>query len=145
VAMEIDTKRTIVIVEGHPSERDVIRQALVDQDFRVEVTADYHSAIGQLAKLVPHLVCCNLALPRESGFELCEYIRNESRLRFVPILVMSDRSSPEDMAHAEYAGANAFLKKPFTREKLIKYVTALLDGPHTSRPSVRRLRRSDPP
>jgi DNA-binding response OmpR family regulator len=143
--MEIDTKRTVVLVEDHPAERELMRQTLIDQDYRVEVTSDYHSAIGQLAKLVPHLVCLNLTLPRESGFELCEYIRNESRLRFVPILVMSDRSSPEDMAHAEYAGANAFLKKPFTREKLIKYVTALLDGPHTSRPSVRRLRRSDPP
>jgi DNA-binding response OmpR family regulator len=143
--MEIDTKRTVVLVEDHPVEREIVRQALVDQDFRVESAADYHGAIGALSKLVPHLVCLNLTLPRESGFELCEYIRNESRLRFVPILVMSDRSSPEDMAHAEYAGANAFLKKPFTREKLIKYVTALLDGPHTSRPSVRRLRRSDPP
>jgi DNA-binding response OmpR family regulator len=143
--MEIDTKRTVVLVEDHPSEREIVRQALVDQEFRVEAAADYHSAVGQLSKLIPHLVCLNLSLPRESGFELCEYIRNQPRLRFVPILVMSDRSSPEDMAHAEYAGANAFLKKPFTREKLIKYVTALLDGPHTSRPSVRRLRRSDPP
>jgi len=43
--------------------------------------------------------------------------------------------------HAEEVGANAFLKKPFTREKLLKYVITLLDGPHASRPSVRRLRR----
>jgi DNA-binding response OmpR family regulator len=143
--MEIDTKRTVVLVEDHPSERELVRQALIDQDFRVESAADYHAAVGHLSKLIPHLVCLNLTLPRESGFELCEYIRNEAQLRFVPILVMSDRSSPEDMAHAEYAGANAFLKKPFSRDKLIKYVTALLDGPHTSRPSVRRLRRSDPP
>jgi DNA-binding response OmpR family regulator len=143
--MEIDTKRAVLLVEDHPPEREMIRRALVDQDFRVEVVADYHAAVTHLSKTVPHLVCLNLTLPRESGFELCEYIRNDAKLRFIPILVMSDRSSPEDMAHAEYAGANAFLKKPFTREKLVKYVTALLDGPYTSRPSVRRLRRSDPP
>jgi DNA-binding response OmpR family regulator len=58
---------------------------------------------------------------------------------------MGDRSSPEDMAHAEEVGADAFLKKPFTRERLWKYVVTLLDGPHASRPSVRRLRRSDIP
>jgi DNA-binding response OmpR family regulator len=46
------------------------------------------------------------------------------------------------MAHAEEAGANAFLKKPFTMQRLLKYVSALLDGPQTSRPSVRRLRLS---
>jgi DNA-binding response OmpR family regulator len=72
-------------------------------------------------------------------------MRSQMKLQFVPILVISDRSSPEDMAHAENVGANAFLKKPFTRDKLLKYVTTLLDGPHASRPSVRRLRRSDPP
>ena len=39
-----------------------------------------------------------------SGLELCEYIRKNQRLRFVPILMISDRSSPEDMANAEEAG-----------------------------------------
>jgi DNA-binding NarL/FixJ family response regulator len=72
-------------------------------------------------------------------------MQREPRLRGVPILVMSDRASPEYMAQAEQVGANAFLKKPFSREKLIKYVTTLLDGPNASRPSVRRLRRSEAP
>ncbi len=90
-------------------------------------------------------MCLDLTLPRESGFELCEYIRADGRLRFVPVLVISDRSSPEDMAHAEEVGANAFLKKPFRRDRLIKYVSVLLDGPNASRPSVRRLQRTDCP
>ena len=143
--MELDGKRTVLLVEDHPPERETIRRILVGQDFRVEATADYHGAVTLLATFIPNLVCLDLTLPRESGFELCEYIRGDARLRFVPILVMSEWSSPEDMAHAEYVGANAFLKKPFTREKLLKYVVTLLDGPHASRPSVRRLRRTDIP
>src|SRR5579859_7139106 len=143
--MDFDGKRTILLVEDHPPEREAIRRVLVGQDFRVEATADYHGAVTLLAGSVPSLVCLDLTLPRESGFELCEHIRSDPRLRFVPILFMSERSSPEDMAHAENVGANAFLKKPFTREKLLKYVITLLDGPHASRPSVRRLRRSDIP
>ncbi|HTB73369.1 MAG TPA: response regulator [Polyangiaceae bacterium] len=143
--MDFDGKRTILLVEDHPPEREAIRRVLIGQDFRVEATADYHGAVTLLTGSVPNLVCLDLTLPRESGFELCEYIRSDTRLRFVPVLVMSERSSPEDMAHAEYVGANAFLKKPFTREKLLKYVITLLDGPHASRPSVRRLRRSEMP
>jgi len=142
--MEI-AKRTVLLVEDHPPEREMIRRALIGHDFHVETAVDYLAAVGYLSRLVPQLVCLDLTLPRESGFELCEHIRNDARHKFVPVLVMSDRSSPEDMAHAEYVGANAFLKKPFTREKLLKYVMTLLDGPHASRPSVRRLRRSDIP
>lgn len=123
----------------------MIRRILVDRDFHVETTGDYYGAVDYLSKFVPHLVCLDLTLPRESGFELCEYVRQDVRFRFVPVLVISDRCSPEDMAQAEYVGANAYLKKPFSRDKLIKYVSTLLDGPHASRPSVRRLRRSDLP
>jgi DNA-binding response OmpR family regulator len=145
IDLDLATKRTILLVEDNPPEREAIRRVLVGQEFRVEATTDYHGAVSLLAATVPCLVCLDLTLPRESGFELCEYMRNDPLLRFVPILVMSERSSPEDMAHAEYVGANAFLKKPFSREKLLKYVITLLDGPQASRPSVRRLRRAEIP
>jgi DNA-binding response OmpR family regulator len=143
--MSVDTKRVVLVVEDHPPEREAIERILRSSHFHVECVVDYHGAVRFMAKCVPHLVCLDLTLPRESGFELCEYMQKEARLRFVPIVVMSDRGSPEDMAQAEQVGANAFLKKPFTAGKLLKYVNTLLDGPHASRPSVRRLRRSDPP
>lgn len=143
--MHVDAKRTILLVEDHAREREIIRRILVDNDFNVETTPDYHGAVRYLSQFVPNLVCLDLTLPRESGFELCEYVRKDTRFRFVPVLVVSERSSPEDMAQAEYVGANAFLKKPFSAPKLLKYVSTLLDGPHASRPSVRRLRRSDVP
>jgi DNA-binding response OmpR family regulator len=144
-SIEVSSKRTVLLVEDHPPEREAIKKILVGGNFEVETAVDYVGAVAALSKFVPHLVCLDLTLPRESGFELCEYIRSQNRLCFVPVLVISDRSSPEDMAYAENVGANAFLKKPFNREKLLKYVYTLLDGPYASRPSVRRLRRSDPP
>ncbi len=122
-----------------------MRRCFTENSFHVEAAADYHGAVKVLEAHTPSLVCLDLTLPRESGFELCEHIRSSKHLHLVPILVISDRVSPEDMAHAEEVGANAFLKKPFTPERLMKYVSALLDGPHASRPSVRRLRRSEPP
>ncbi len=138
----METKRVVVVVEDHPTQREAIRRCLAEKNFHVECASDYHGAIKVLEDCVPDLMCVDMTLPRESGLELCEYIRTDPRLRFVPILVISDRSSPEDMANAEDAGANAFLKKPFTRDKLLKYVMVLLDGPHASSPSVRRLRRN---
>ncbi len=143
--MNDDGKPTILLVEDHPSEREAIRRMLREKDYNVDATADYHGAVSLLASRVPNLVCTDLTLPRESGFELCEYMRRDGRFQLIPVLVMSDKSSPEDMAHAEYVGANAFLKKPFSRERLLKYVVTLLDGPQASRPSVRRLRRTDAP
>jgi chemotaxis family two-component system response regulator PixH len=143
--MEIDTKRIALLVEDLPSLRETVSRYLRDNGLRVEAASDYQSAVAILTTCVPHLICLDVTLPRESGFELCEYIRRDPRLAWVPILVLSERASPEDMAYAEQVGANAYLKKPFTHERFDKYVTTLLDGANASRPSVRRLRRTEPP
>jgi DNA-binding response OmpR family regulator len=128
-----------LVVEDDPT----LQRAMVEHlrpRFQVLTAFDFDTAVRHLGARKPDVACIDIGLPSESGYELCEHIRSRPELMFLPILVTSDRSSPEDMAHAEGAGANAFLKKPFTMHQLLKYVSALLDGPHTSRPSVRRLR-----
>jgi DNA-binding response OmpR family regulator len=135
-------KRVALVVEDNPPERDLVAGWLRDGGFSVETAVDFWAAVNALKTIRPDIICSDLSLPRESGFELLEHVRNTPAISFVPILVMTERHSPEDMAHAEELGANAYLKKPFSRERLDKYVSALLDGPHSSRPSVRRLRRS---
>ena len=133
-------ERVILVVEDDPMLQRSMAKALEEVNFKVIQALDYESAVRCLRELRPSLACVDLALPRESGYELCEYIRKQPELIYIPILVTSDRAFPEDMAHAEEAGANAFLKKPFPMKKLLKYIVALLDGPNSSRPSVRRLR-----
>jgi two-component system KDP operon response regulator KdpE len=133
-------RKFVLVVEDDPVLQRAMASALKEVGFEVATVLDYETAVRHLRERKPSLVCVDLALPRESGYELCEHIRKQQELVYVPILVTSERSFPEDMAHAEEAGANAFLKKPFPMKKLLKYVDALLDGPHSSRPSVRRLR-----
>jgi DNA-binding response OmpR family regulator len=133
-------KRVALVVEDDPSLQEAVVEHLASEHFDVRAAANFDGAVKALAACQPTLVCVDLGLPSESGYELCEHIRKQRKLLSVPILVMSERSYPEDMAHAEEAGANAFLKKPFTMQQLTKYVTALLDGRNASRPSVRRLR-----
>jgi DNA-binding response OmpR family regulator len=133
-------RRLALVVEDDPTLQRAMLAELEAARFDVLAAYDYDSAVRHLTKNKPQLVCVDLGLPSASGYEVCEYIRRQPELLSVPILVTSERGFPEDMAHAEEAGANAFLKKPFTMKRLMKYITALLDGPSTSRPSIRRLR-----
>jgi twitching motility two-component system response regulator PilG len=139
--MTRSSRRVALVVEDNPPERNTMAGWLRLGGLEVETAFDYRTAVLKLGTLRPDIICCDIVLPRESGFDLVEYVRKDPTLAWVPILVMSERSSPEDMAHAEQVGANAYLKKPFSRALLDKYVVALLDGPNSSRPSVRRLRR----
>lgn len=101
---------------------------------------DYGGAVIQLEHSNPDVVSIDLTLPRESGFELCEYIRRRPRSEHVPILVTRDAPLPEDIAHAEEAGANLFLEKPFGMRDLATNITALIERPKVSRPGLRFLR-----
>jgi len=129
-----------LVVEDDPSlQREMVKH-LEQASFAVLTAFDFSTAVRHLTHSRLQVACIDLGLPSESGYELCEHIRGRPELRALPILVTSERGFPEDMAYAEVAGANAFLKKPFSMNKLLTYVSALLDRAPLSRPNVRALR-----
>lgn len=132
--------RVVLVVEDDPLLRQRVKVWLESEKFDVRCASAYDEALKQMDACRPVIACVDLTLPRESGLDLVEAIRKHPRHAMVPIVVMSDRHSPEDMAEAERVGANAFLKKPFARPLLLKYVRWILDGPHASSPSIRGLR-----
>ena len=127
-------KRRILVVEDDPSLKETLRKHLVRRGYDVEVCGDSETALRLIATHKPDLVCLDLNLPRESGYEVCEMLRKRLETRELPIVMMSDRTSPEDRAHAEEAGANAYLTKPVTLAELTRQVSTLLDGARVAGP-----------
>jgi DNA-binding response OmpR family regulator len=134
-------RRVVLVVEDEPLLRERVKVWLESEKFDVQCASEYNSALKVMDQAAPAIACVDLTLPRESGLDLVEAIRKSTKYHHVPIIMMSDRHSPEDMAEAERVGANAFLKKPFAKPLLLKYVRWILDGPHASSPSIRGLRR----
>ncbi|MGD0526156.1 MAG: response regulator [Polyangiaceae bacterium] len=133
--------RTVLVVEDDPALQVNMTRHLSGCGFSVLAAADYHGALAHVQSSPLHVVYVDLGLPNESGYELCERIRLERHQRFVPIVVTGERGFPEDMARAEEAGANAFLRKPFSMRLLTESLQMLLEGGSgESRPPIRRLR-----
>ncbi len=133
-------KRIALVVEDDPELQKAMSQQLSEMGFEVICALHYAAAVDHLGSAEPDLVCVDLGLPTESGYELCEYIRGPRKLVDVPILVTNDSDYPEEMANAEEVGANAFLRKPFSSGDLARYVSALMGDRRRSTPSMRRLR-----
>jgi two-component system chemotaxis response regulator CheY len=130
--------KLVMMVVAEPTLQQLVQRQLKSQSFEVVIASDAEAAIHQLETRKPHLVCIDLLLPRDSGYEVCEFIRRTPRLRDVAILVMSERASAADRAYAEEAGADGFLPKPFSLNQFNEQVRALLAGDPLS---MRRLRR----
>ena len=131
--------RLLLIVQDDPILQRAMTDHLTKMRFDVAGALHYSAAVGHLTARRPHLVCVDLELPTQSGYDLCEYIRGPLGLTGIPILVTSHSCFAHEMASAEEAGANAFLKKPFTMHELTHYVRALLGESHRVERPLRRL------
>jgi DNA-binding response OmpR family regulator len=132
-------KRLVLVVDDDPVLHRAMVAQLAGMNFEVLGAFHYAGALQHLVARAPLLVCIDVGLPWQSGYELCEHIRGPLGLTNVRILVTSDSGFPEDMANAEVAGANAFLKKPFSMGQLGAYVEALISPGSRSQPHLRRL------
>jgi DNA-binding response OmpR family regulator len=119
-------KKRILVVEDEPQLKESVRKHLAKRGFDVEATSDSESAIKAIQAAAPDLVCVDLHLPRESGYDVCEVIRNELALKDLRIVLMGESSSPEARAFAEEAGADRYLTKPFTLSQLDEQIDGLL-------------------
>lgn len=126
-------ERRVLVVHDDPAFTGGLKKAL---RIVVDVAVDGRAAIAAIARNRPALVCVSLNLPRDSGYDLCEQIRQDRGLDQVQILVISDRHSPEILAYAEEAGANAFLARPFTVELLARHVRTMLAMDLQARPGA---------
>src|SRR5580700_8561875 len=128
-------KRLALIVEDDPELQKAMTTELERMDFEVLSALHYDAAVHQLTTAGrPGFVCVGLELPTQSGYELCAYIRGPLGRARVPILVTSDSRFPEEMACAEEAGADAFMKKPFSMRDFCASVRALLARTRASEP-----------
>jgi DNA-binding response OmpR family regulator len=132
--------RTLIVEDDPDLLGEMMRFMRKEMRFDPLGAYDYCGALIQLGHSTPDVVTIDLTLPRESGFELCEYIRRLPGSERIPILVTGEAPLPEDMAHAEDAGANLFLEKPFAMRELATNITALIERPKVSRPGLRFLR-----
>jgi DNA-binding response OmpR family regulator len=136
-------QRTALIVEDNPRLRKMMSAHVARMGFHVLAVSHFAAALAHLESETLAVACIDIGLPTESGYELCEHIRGMLGLKFLPIMVTSEFGSPEYVAYAEKAGADAFLLKPFSMSELGANIAALLEGvrpgaAHVFQPAVRR-------
>ena len=115
---------TVLLVEDNP--RDVrltqraFQQAGLPHDLRVVRDGDealaylHREGAYQEPGIAPRpdVVLLDLNLPRMGGHELLREVKQDSRLKQVPIIVLTTSERPDDVRLAYEAGANAYLLKP---------------------------------
>jgi two-component system, OmpR family, response regulator len=117
--------RLVLVVEDDPDIQSLVVEHLIAQGFDVCVAADGEAAMRIARERSPGLLCLDLNLPRMSGYDVCEQIRTDLRLKDISILMTSARNSLDIKAFALEAGADAALTKPYRLPQLAAEIERL--------------------
>lgn len=114
-------KVKILVVDDEPQITRVLRTSLSTNGYDVIVVNDGESALSIFQKEKPDLVITDLSMPRMTGIELCENIRDFSQ---VPIIVLSVRGEDKNKIEALDKGADDYVTKPFSINELLARIRA---------------------
>lgn len=113
----------ILLVEDDSDIASLLRLNLEDEGYVITHEADGASALERIDEAHWDAVILDLMLPNVDGLEICRRIRQLTR--YLPIIIISARSSETDRITGLETGADDYLAKPFSVQELIARIKAL--------------------
>jgi DNA-binding response OmpR family regulator len=117
------TQRNILVVEDEPDIAKLVALHLRDEDYNVTLAADGHAGMRQAFARQWDLVLLDLRLPGPDGLAICRALRAAEN--YVPILMLTSKSSELDRVLGLELGADDYVTKPFSVSELVARVKAL--------------------
>jgi len=118
---------TILVADDNSNIQKMVTLALKDQGINVVAVGNGEAAIRKLPDVLPDLVLADIFMPVRNGYEVCEYVKQDTRFSHIPVILLVGAFDPLDEREAQRVGAEGVLKKPFVPpEPLITLVKSVL-------------------
>ncbi len=119
-------ERSILVVDDSALVRQVVENFLLKAGFKVTTVENGRMALELLQKNDFDLILSDIVMPEIDGYALCEKVKKDPRLAFIPFVVMSVHSERRHMKKIIQRGAAAYIVKPFKLEELLILIERIL-------------------
>ncbi len=123
------TGERVLVADDDPNIRQLLALALHADGIEVLCAADGFELLRQAQECQPHLIVADIQMPRMDGFTAIRRLRNNQLTARIPVIILSARSSAEDVSSALENGADEYILKPFNLTALRSRVHAYLRQP----------------
>jgi CheY-like chemotaxis protein len=122
--------RKLLLADDSATIQKVIDLTFADEGVRVVAVGNGQDAIDKLLEELPDIVLADVFMPSPNGYEVCEYVKTNEKLKHIPVMLLVGSFEPFDEAEARRVGADDILTKPFQSiRRLIDRVGALVTSP----------------
>ena len=112
-------KPLVLVVDDNPESLEMMAALLRARGFEVDTAVDGAGALDSLERRRPAVVLLDVMLPAMSGMEVLDRIRASPQHAAISVILVTGRSSDEDMLEGYKFGADYYLRKPFTPRQLL--------------------------
>ena len=110
---------TVLVIEDDPANRALLTALLERAGYRAVTASDGPSGLAAALEIAPDLVLLDVGLPGMDGLEICRRLRADPRTVTLPVVLLTGRTSVDDVVAGLDAGADDFLAKPFREAELL--------------------------
>lgn len=93
---------------------------------QVTTVSNGQAAIKMLSELTPDLIVADVFMPGKTGYEVCEFVKSDSKYDWIPVLLLVGKMEPYDPVEGQRVRANAVVTKPLESSDLVAVVQTLL-------------------
>ncbi len=117
---------TVLIADDERNIRHILDFSLHAEGFDVLSAHTGEDALAMALEHRPDLIILDIMMPGKGGIETCRALKTDPQTAAIPVVLLSARSSQADREAGEEAGANDYITKPFSPQKVIETVQGLL-------------------
>ncbi|WP_026705357.1 response regulator transcription factor [Flavobacterium soli] len=110
----------ILVVEDEIGIANFLKQGLEEENYEVFVANDGEKGLDSALKNKPDLILLDWMLPKITGLEVCKSIRKKEAK--TPIIFLTAKDTVQETIEGLKAGANDYIKKPFSFEELLERI-----------------------
>jgi diguanylate cyclase (GGDEF)-like protein len=116
----------ILIADDNEPLSQLLEIMLIENGYEVVLAANGDELLRKAQASVPDLMLVDIIMPNMDGYEAIRQLRNDTRLAHIPIIVLTARTSVQDVVTGFETGADDYVTKPFQMQELLARVKAQL-------------------
>ncbi|WP_419186769.1 response regulator [Caldimonas caldifontis] len=117
-----DAATKVLVIDDSNTIRRSAEIFLKQGGYDVVLAEDGFDALAKVNDHEPHLIFCDILMPRLDGYQTCAIIKRNPKFSGVPVIMLSSKDGLFDKARGRMVGSQDYLTKPFTKDQLLQAV-----------------------
>ena len=121
-------KKKILIIEDEATLLKALTEFLITEGLEIISAMDGEKGLEMAKKELPDLILLDIILPKKDGYEVLDEVKKDEKTKNIPVILLTNLESPEDIDKAFEKGASTYLvKSNYKLEEIVKKIKETLE------------------